>query len=67
MSWASGFLDRQYSDAFPYNLAHYSSTWSKVILEKLVAAQLVNKLFPFMYAEGLLPCLQGPATGPCNE
>jgi hypothetical protein len=55
---ASGFLDRQYSDVFVCNHAHYSNASSDV-LEKLIVTQLVNTFLSFH----VLPHLQGSAIG----
>jgi hypothetical protein len=41
--------------------------WSRVILEKLIVAQLVKKLSAFYGTEGALPCSQMSATGPHPE
>jgi len=39
----------------------------RVPLEKLVVAQLVDKLPAFVEPEASLPCSQQPATGPSRE
>jgi len=40
---------------------------SKLLLEKLIVAQLGKKSPPFMRHEGLLPCSQKTASGACPE
>jgi hypothetical protein len=47
--------------------ATYFSPWSRVLFEKLIVSQLVNKTPPFTEPECTLPCSQGPATGPYTE
>jgi hypothetical protein len=45
-----------------------STLWSKVLLEKLVVAQLSKKFSAaFLEPEGSSPCSQEPATGPYPE
>jgi hypothetical protein len=41
--------------------------WSKVILEKLIVAQLLKKFSTFLEPDGSLPCSQEPATGSYPE
>jgi hypothetical protein len=54
VSWASGFMDRQYSGIFHCDHAHCSNTWSGVLLEKLIATQLVNKFLSFHVCRRLI-------------
>jgi hypothetical protein len=43
--------------------------WNRILLEKLIVTQLVEKFSPppFMEPEGSLPCSQEPAAGPYPE
>jgi len=40
---------------------------NRAILEKLIVTQLIQKFPAFMLAEGSIPCLQEPTTGPYPE
>jgi len=44
----------------------YLSPWSKVLLEKLVVAQLVKKFAAFIESEGFLLCSREPSSGPTS-
>jgi hypothetical protein len=50
-----------------YNLLYQLTLWSRVLLEKLIVAQLVKKFPAFMAPEGSLPCPQDPAIEPCSQ
>jgi len=52
-------------EAMAYVFYNKLNRWSTVLFEKLIVAPLVNTYF--MEPEGLLPCLQRPATGPYPE
>jgi hypothetical protein len=41
--------------------------WSRILLQKLTVAQLVEKFPAFMEPESSLPCSQQPATDPYPE
>jgi hypothetical protein len=41
--------------------------WSRVLLAKVMATQLVKKLLAFLKSEVTLPCSKGAATGPYPE
>jgi len=43
------------------------TSWSRIILEKLIVTQLANNHPPLMEPEGSLPCSQGPAISPYPE
>jgi hypothetical protein len=44
-----------------------TTVWSRVILDKLIVAQVVKNSPPFMEPEGLLPCSLEPAAAPYPE
>jgi hypothetical protein len=44
-----------------------TSVYSRLLLEKLIIAQLLRIIPPFMEIEGPLPRSQDPATGPYTE
>jgi hypothetical protein len=50
-----------------YSYLKYITKWSRVLLEKLILAQLLTNSPPFMEPECSLPCSQEPATGPYPE
>jgi hypothetical protein len=47
--------------------SNYPTPNSRILLEKLIVAQLVNKFPHFMASEGTLLCSQKPITGPYRE
>jgi hypothetical protein len=66
-SWLGAQLKHRDNFTFTLSLTVQQNPRYRIITDKLRVAQVVKKLFTVTEPEGLLPCLQNTAIGPCHE
>jgi hypothetical protein len=60
-------MKKEFEDLFKMVETESLTLWSRVLLDKMIFAQLAKKFPSFIEPEVSLPYSQEPATGPCPE